>query len=112
MTGQWWLKIYGRRGSDGGVSHGFLGRRGRTPDLRELLQVGGSVDPPIWRRYLVHVPYYLEDPWRVPPHGDPSSDGNSTEAGHDEQVGLSTDGRGNDGNGFGVGGDVRTPPPE
>ena len=37
---------------------------------------------------------------------------NTSDVGQYGQVGLPTDGRGNDGSGFGEGGDIRPPPPE
>ena len=56
---------------------------GAPPDLRELLQGGGSGYCPIWSRDLGHVPQYWEDPWWVPPQGVLPAGGNVCEAGHD-----------------------------
>ena len=85
---------------------------GGPPDFRELLQVGGSGKPSIRHGDLSHVYQYWEDPHRVPPQGGPPAGGNAVEAVHVGHVGLPTTGRGNDGSGFGVGGDVCNPPIE
>ena len=69
--------------------------RGRPPDLRHFLHVISSGDPIFWIGDLVDYPQDREDPWRIPPHGDPPSGNNKVEAGYGGTVGITTSGRRN-----------------
>ena len=69
--------------------------RGRPPDLRYFLQVSSSVDSIVWIGDLVDDPQDREDPWHIPPQGDPPSVRNTAEARYGGTVGITTSGRRN-----------------
>ena len=64
----------------------------RPPDLRELLQGNGAVNPLVRIRDLGNVPQDWEDPGQVPPQVGPPDDEDVANKRHHGQVGLPTSG--------------------
>ena len=83
----------------------------RPPDFWKVLKVSGKSDTPVCCRIMGDVPSYWEDPGQFSPQGGPSVGKDASKEGHDEQVYLSSAGRGNEFSGIGGGGDVRPPSP-
>ena len=72
--------------------------------IRELLQVGGTVKPPVWSIDMGNVYQDWEEPEWVPSQSGPPSGKDAVKEGHYEQVNLPTSVSDNYGSGCGGGG--------